>query len=599
MKKSFRHYTLPPNHEGTFPSEIVYFDCETRYDPTLSDQVHDLRLGVATRQRYRGGEPFGAPSTLTFRRAEEFWDALDHWTRARRTVWVMAHNLDFDFGAVEGFGNVVNRRWGVRFWAFTPQCFLLRVQRERTALQFVDSFGFMRTALSRIGMEVGLEKLPMPDVSESDRVWEAYCERDVAVLKQAFESYMTYVKTNDLGHLALTGPGQALAAFRHRFMDCPINLHRVPGVMEAERSAYHGGRTEAFWIGQVPASPVYYLDVNSMYAQAMVSRSYPTKLGTSAFNPPLHQIEGGLRRFESLALCDLELSEPMVPVWREKLLFPVGQCRAMLAGPEFELCWERGAVKKVLWIAWYARGRPFESFVAHFSAERTKAKQQGLRSIVWFSKLLMNSLYGKWGQTNPTYRTEPAFPGEPEGITSVVSLATGRKETRLVLGGQVWVKDGEEPAYHASYPLAAWITAQARVTLWGLMEKAGREHVFYCDTDSLFVDQVGYDRLKGEIAPGVLGALGLRKEGTRLQVNGLKDYQFDDERRIKGVPSSARVNSVGEYAYTTFERTRTRLRQGRGDQVVQKGVTKKLSREYDKGHVLGSGRVIPFDLSGP
>ena len=36
--------------------------------------------------------------------------------------------------------------------------------------------------------------------------------------------------------------------------------------------------------------------------------------------------------------------------------------------------------------------------------------------------------------------------------------------------------------------IAALITSYARVHLYELMEKAGLEHIYYCDTDSIFTD---------------------------------------------------------------------------------------------------------------
>ncbi|GAH56567.1 unnamed protein product, partial [marine sediment metagenome] len=45
-----------------------------------------------------------------------------------------------------------------------------------------------------------------------------------------------------------------------------------------------------------------------------------------------------------------------------------------------------------------------------------------------------------------------------------------------------------------------------------------------------------------------------------------------------------------------FEKTRTRMRHDAANAVIQRQVTKKLSRKYVKGEVTPSGEVIPYEL---
>lgn len=589
-----RTYTLDLNHQTVFPSEIVYFDTETWFDPKLDEQTHKLRLGHAVRQRYTDGVPIGHSTAIDFTTPREFWAFLESVGRARRNVWVMAHNLDFDFAAVEGWKAV--EEWGatVLFWAFTPQVFLLRVQRASCGYQFIDSLGFMRRSLVALGKVVGLTKGTMPHPAESDAVWRVYCQRDVAVLKLAFERYMEFVRDEDLGKLALTGPGQALAAYRHRFMGERIVIHRAPLPMQTELASYHGGRVEAFYLGKVPASPVTYLDVNSMYADVMQTTSQPVQLLGRYTDPTPGRVREGLSRYEILCDCTVKLDVPAVPFVDGKLLFPVGRFRTVLAGPEFRLCHDRGYVDRVHVMQVYRRGHPFGGYVDHFWSARKAAQASGDETFGWFNKLLLNSLYGKFGQRNPSYTTHPANRGEQTGLQTVLSTATGRRESRLVFGGKVWLKTGDEPASHSFYAISSWITSAARVKLWLLIEKAGRDHVYYCDTDSLFVDNEGKRRLTEDIAAGVLGALDVREVGKSLTIHGLKDYSLDGSRTTKGIPDKAIEDSAGEFHYTTFDHLRTRLRQGAPDEIRQRTVTKRLTREYTKGRRTPSGAVEPL-----
>ena len=115
-----RTYLLTPNHASDYPSEILYFDTETDFDPDLKDQVHTLRLGVATVQRYKEGAAVGASKTYEFRTANQFWTLVESRLRPHRNLWIVAHNLDFDFAAVKGFSALGKRGYTVQFWAFAP-----------------------------------------------------------------------------------------------------------------------------------------------------------------------------------------------------------------------------------------------------------------------------------------------------------------------------------------------------------------------------------------------------------------------------------------------------------------------------------------------
>lgn len=597
MYTTHRTYVLTPNHDRSFPSQIVYLDCETAFDESKREQFHTLRLGVAIRQRYVRGVAKGESETFVFYSATQFWDWLERLCRSRTTIWLVAHNFSFDIGAINGLNELVNRGWKARFWAFAPQLFLLSVYRDRCKLQFVDSVGYMRASLKTIGKKIGLEKLPMPKQGDSEDRWLTYCVRDVEVLKQAFESYMGFVRENDLGRFSFTGPGQTLAAYRHRFMCEKLVLHRVEALLETERASYHGGRTEAFYIGTVPASPIYYLDVTSMYGSVMQENTFPCELLGRIRNPTPSQVRQAVKRFEVLATCSVDLPDPVLPHLGERLIFPIGRFETVLAGPEFVYCYERGYVRSVSEMICYRRGRPFTEYVDYFWGLRLKAKREGDEVSEWLCKLFQNAFYGKWGQRNPTYEVKAADHGEPTGIQTVISSVDGRRESRLCMGGKIWIKTGEKLANHSSYPLASWITSAARVKLWELIVKGGRDHVYYCDTDSIFVDDRGYSRLQPYLRSDCLGYLDTKEVGKELTIHGAKDYKLDGSVRIKGVPKKAVEIEPNTYRYDSFEGLKTRLHKGHVGMIPQIEVTKVLARDYQKGEVEDSGWVEPFRLN--
>lgn len=590
-------YELGGLKRETYPREVVYFDCETTYDENVVEQVHTLRVAHSLTQVYVRGVPRSEGTHSVFQTPSTFWDYIESRAKAGRLLWVVAHNLDFDFAAVEGFSQLALRGWEVKFFAISSNNFLLRIEKDKRRIQLLDSLGFFRSSLKALGDKVGLAKGQLPKQDAPARDWDAYCLRDVEILQKGIEDYTDFVRQNKLGSLALTTPGQAMKAFRTRFMDERLVVHRLAPVMKLERASYHGGRTEAFYLGTVSASPVWYLDVNSMYPYIMKTIQLPCELTGQWIHPTHVRTQSLMQHRELLAHCRVETPEPCVPVAGERVTFPIGTMDTVLAGPEFRYCWERGYVKKIHQLFTYRQGRPFNSYIDYFWKHRQQAKADGDTVQDYFCKLMMNALYGKFAQVNPIYQQVPAIPGTPTGVQAFIHASDGRRESRLTFMGETWEKVGERPAYHSFFPLASWVTSAARVYLWQLILQAGRENVYYCDTDSLFVNELGYERLKGRIEEGVLGALGIKRKGESLTIHGCKDYVFDGITRIKGVPLKAIQTGEGVYTYTSFMKSRSRLQRGLQDKVVQMEVTKHLSRRYTKGVVAPDGTIYPHRVT--
>jgi hypothetical protein len=95
---------------------------------------------------------------------------------------------------------------------------------------------------------------------------------------------------------------------------------------------------------------------------------------------------------------------------------------------------------------------PFKEFVEHCYTQRLQATHE-LDRVYW--KLMMNSLYGKFGQK--------------EGMSMIYKDLLIRRS---------------KPAAHANVLWAAYVTSHARVHL--LRELRRCSHVYYTDTDSLF-----------------------------------------------------------------------------------------------------------------
>ena len=128
------------------------------------------------------------------------------------------------------------------------------------------------------------------------------------------------------------------------------------------------------------------------------------------------------------------------------------------------------------------------------------------------------------------------------------------------------------------------------------MERAGMENIYYCDTDSLFLNREGYDNLDlaGYLDNDRLGALKLEGIG-QAEIWGAKLYQFGEDVHRKGVPNGS-VQTDSRFDYLEWQTKSSRYTNpGAGIALVPR--SKVLKMTYDKGIVTDSGRVMPLCFS--
>ncbi|MBA7592011.1 hypothetical protein ES708_34182 [subsurface metagenome] len=130
--------------------------------------------------------------------------------------------------------------------------------------------------------------------------------------------------------------------------------------------------------------------------------------------------------------------------------------------------------------------------------------------------------------------------------------------------------------------------------LWDIIELAGRENVYYCDTDSLIVNRRGSERCSGLVHRSELGKLKLVQKTRRVVLHNVKDYKLAGKVKIKGISKTAK--KVGKNEYITFQQQgiRTGLRNKQVNTVTWRRVPKKLSRLYEKGIVEFDEHVYPL-----
>lgn len=596
MSKRFPHY-LKANSQQERPSNAIFVDTETRskrLDDKRTEAVLWFGFGCYTR-RLKDGK-WSAGDWLKFSKAGQFWDWVEMQARPKTKLYIYAHNLGFDGLVLRIFGEMEARGYTITRLILDDPPTSITFRKDKITIQVVDTLNHYRMPLEQLGDEMGIAKLDMPEQTAPKAEWDEYCKRDVEVIRQAMLVWWDMVYQGDLGNYQVTIASQAMTAFRHRFMPVPVFIDANVEALELARACYKGARTECFWLGE-SEDRYYTVDVNSMYPWVMRDAELPYKLIGHYRRFGVDDLGRLLEDYSMCAEVEIDTDEPAYPFHYDgKLIFPVGRFTAFLTSKEVEYALSKNHIREVRQVALYDRAILFKEYVGYFYNLRQDYNDRGNKAFGFVCKIMLNSLYGKWGQNGRKWEEYERAEFSRFGVWDYFD-ATNDESYRFRQIGRIiqrLEKDGESRESHPA--IAAHITANARLFLWELINRAGRANVLYCDTDSLIVTQKGLDRLAGYMDEKTLGKLKLEGTADYLSIRGLKDYKFGDKQRIKGVKRKAIEIAPGVYEQDQFRGFTGWLASGDVERVVITRVQKHMKRNYSKGILTESGWIRPLRL---
>jgi len=592
------HY-IKANKACETPANAVWVDCETdEVDAGEQGVGHVLREGWACFRRLYAPGKWTDPEWVRFTTREEFWEWLDARTAHKKCLYIFVHNSSFDYPVLDVFGQLRSLGWKLTGAVIDAPPTILTFARGSAKIKALDTLNIWRVPLKAIGEMVGLPKLDMPTKSAGRDAWDAYNRRDVEIIMTACMQWWAWLKDEDMGGFAPTLASQALRTWRHRYMHHRVLVHDNEDLLAMERESYHGGRVECFRLGAYRGS-FHVLDVNSPYPSVMRGAMYPAQL---AFYRPVMGRLNWRKYAEELCIVArvrLRTDTPIYPMLSGgKLIFPVGEFTAALCGPELMEADKRGHLIEVESAAFYRGAAIFTQFVDDLYARRVAARSRGNPTLAYNYKILLNSLYGKFGQRGQVWSELEPTDDMSARFWQQIDAQTREVRTFRQLGGLVQELEHEPESRESCPAIAAYVTSYARLRLWQLIEMAGRENTYYVDTDSLVVNDAGRERLAGEIDPDVIGMLKLEKVARRIELRGAKDYTIGDVVKIKGVRRDAKWLDKDTVQQARWRGLRGQLQDGDLGMPTTALVRKHLSRRYTKGTPQPSGLVTPLILGG-
>jgi len=329
----------------------------------------------------------------------------------------------------------------------------------------------------------------------------------------------------------------------------------------------------------------------------MQEHLYPTVLRGYTTRCKVADLERWMIDAAVCAEVEVNTDEPIYPVMLgHKLCFPVGRFRANLCTPELQYAMLRGHIDNVRKAAIYNHDDLFGGFVHDFYTKRLASMEAGDTVASSFYKVLMNSLYGKFGQHGLVYQEEGVTNDLTAHKWTEIDAHTGQVVRWRQFGGLRQRQATEKESRESHPAIAAHVTAYARMLLWGFMQSAGHRNFMYCDTDSLLLNARGYHLLQSRLDSTALGELKLEWSGDEATIHGAKDYIMGDRKKTKGVKRNAVWTGENVITQERWSSLRGLIDSGQIVNPTTRKVVKRLRRVYDKGTVGDDGWVSPLVL---
>lgn len=297
------------------------------------------------------------------------------------------------------------------------------------------------------------------------------------------------------------------------------NYFPVPDYDSDLRQGYRGGWTFAnpvFQGQEIGEGDVY--DINSLYPWVMQDPDCLLPYGTGVWFKGEYKPDKFFPIYVQHLSCQFELKPKHVPTIQIKgdPRFKATEYLASSHGCIVDLCLTSVDLKLFLehyevfnveyHSGWKFRGKGaiFKDYVNYWTQNKIKAKSEGNYALYIISKLMLNSLYGKFATSPRADIKEP------------IVTADGSVKWQIIK------QDPKTPVY---LPVGMFVTAWARNKTVRAAQ-ANIERFLYADTDSLHL--IGHEPPKGlEIDPYKLGAWDHEASFKRAKYLHAKCYYED------------------------------------------------------------------------
>lgn len=513
-----------------------------------------------------------------------FINYIQYFLKKYNKIILFGHNINYDLKLIQLTGYFIqneNLKLGKitlkRKKLILDGVVYIKYSNKKYSLEFLDSFNFFKTSLHNIALDLKLEKYADNEYDLSPELWNEYikkngielCNKDTYIQYKLYE----YMNNDKLISWGISGANSSFKTYLSYFLPCEITTDDY--INEIAIKGYRGGRTENYIINENKPIFLNDYDINSLYPYVMHENKYSIKfIGLSNENLDIILKNVVNQTFNYLIECDYYYENNLIrlPILLKgndgKLREYLNYENAVITGKELLYLIKTGAKVKIKNCYKFENKYLFKKYVEFFYYKKKNSK--GMEKN--FYKLLLNSLYGKFGQhknTTEFYNYNSELGKELYNIYLSGMTKTKYNGVTYSLYNDYYAQIIKQKAKY-SVLIAMEITANARLYNYDIQEKLGFENIFYTDTDSFFTNK----KLPDSMINNELGNLKLEKKGYAF-IYAPKSYTF--------INKYYKNKKIFSYKNLSVYRDRLKL----NIDITLKGISKK-SLKIDNNKYLQS-----------
>lgn len=325
-------------------------------------------------------------------------------------------------------------------------------------------------------------------------------------------------KHHDCGVWKSTAAQLSRSFYRRKYATRAVVKHQHVDAHKLERAALYGGRADIYRVGEQRGS-FHRLDIRSLYPSILASVPAPVALSAHGGSISLKYLSDAMRTHVVAARVTLATESDDYPLrWKptpgkgfklqtfgrlddgavmeSQTLFPIGEFTTTLCGPELEHAVASGHVTAVHEHAIYRRSMEFAPMMVECMSRRTAARHAGDPIEADFWKLLSNSFSGQWARRAGGWVADERLPAVEAWHEWIQRHPDSGEYVRCRTFGfipQWYEAKSDKPS--ACPIIFAWLTACGRRVLAEAVRVVSTAHCLQTDTDGLWVDDRGLEKL--------------------------------------------------------------------------------------------------------
>jgi len=408
----------------------------------------------------------------------------------------------------------------------------IKVFTNNSIIEFRDSYALLPFSLEKLieSFEVDVKKVKIDfnkKWTKKSKLMKEHLKNDCIALYKVLDKFFEKekYKTYTIASLAL----RRLLNFND------LEIWNVSNTFDKyfRDNYYRGGRVEVY---KMFGKNLYYYDINSLYPFVMLEKM--------PVNEPVKTKKYKLNKIGFYKIKLLQDTNDYISILSIKTKNGIYYINGVkndlfyLTNAELELLIENDIKFKVIDGYYFEKSSYLFNDYINYYYEMKKNAKNNVDKII--AKLMLNSLYGKFGQRLNGYEISNKVKSDGIILNEDYNLMLYEKKFNL--------------KYRGVY-IAAYITSLARAYHYKLMREIGFENIYYCDTDSIITSKKLNKDLVNENEIGKLKLVDKIKEGVFLLPKTYAFKNFDNKEKsvVKGFSENISLEEMKKLIYKKID----------------------------------------------